>query len=165
MPNVRGNSFSRHNSLPSAPSLHDFAPLAQNTAIAQTCILSSAFLVPFAVTPALAAVFALAPALASALALALDLALAFAPAHSCMWCMFLSCSVLSCRKHVRWSPADVEFWAFSWDEMASHDLPASINYILKATGASSLGYVGHSQGTTIGFAALSSQPELSSKVR
>lgn len=69
-----------------------------------------------------------------------------------------------CRRHVRWSPTDVEFWAFSWDEMAAHDLPASINYILSVTGAASLGYVGHSQGTTIGFAALSSQPELTQKV-
>lgn len=49
--------------------------------------------------------------------------------------------------------------------MAAHDLPASIDYILAATGTSSLGYVGHSQGTTIGFAALSSQPELSQKVQ
>lgn len=68
-----------------------------------------------------------------------------------------------CRKHIHWKPSDVEFWAFSWDEMAALDLPASIDYILAATGASSLGYVGHSQGTTIGFAALSSQPELSQK--
>lgn len=48
--------------------------------------------------------------------------------------------------------------------MAAYDLPASIDYILQSTGASSLGYVGHSQGTTMGFAALSSQPQLAQKV-
>lgn len=68
------------------------------------------------------------------------------------------------RKHAHWSPSDVEFWAFSWDEMAAYDLPASIDYILAATGAASLGYVGHSQGTTMGFAALASQPDLAQKV-
>ncbi len=49
--------------------------------------------------------------------------------------------------------------------MAAYDLPASIDFILAATGASSLGYVGHSQGTTMGFAALSSQPDLAQKVQ
>ncbi len=48
--------------------------------------------------------------------------------------------------------------------MAAYDLPASIDFILAATGAASLGYVGHSQGTTMGFAALSSQPDLAHKV-
>ena len=48
--------------------------------------------------------------------------------------------------------------------MAAYDLPSSVDYILHSTGASSLGYVGHSQGTTMGFAALSSQPQLAQKV-
>ena len=48
--------------------------------------------------------------------------------------------------------------------MAAYDLPASIDYILQSTGQTSLGYVGHSQGTTMGFAALSSQPQLAQKV-
>ena len=47
--------------------------------------------------------------------------------------------------------------------MAAYDLPASVDYILQSTGASSLGYVGHSQGTTMGFAALASQPDLAQK--
>lgn len=64
------------------------------------------------------------------------------------------------RKHILWSPSDLQFWAFSWDEMAAYDLPASVDYILHSTRAPSLGYVGHSQGTTMGFAALSSQPQL-----
>ena len=48
--------------------------------------------------------------------------------------------------------------------MAAFDLPAVIDFIRSATGARKLGYVGHSQGTTMGFAAFSSQPELAEKV-
>uniref|UniRef100_A0A1B0CG72 Partial AB-hydrolase lipase domain-containing protein n=1 Tax=Lutzomyia longipalpis TaxID=7200 RepID=A0A1B0CG72_LUTLO len=43
-------------------------------------------------------------------------------------------------------------------EMALHDLPDTIDYILKRTGRKKLSYVGHSQGTTIMFAMLSSRP-------
>ena len=58
-----------------------------------------------------------------------------------------------------------EFWDFSWDEMAKHDLPAMINYILKVTGQTQLIYVGHSQGTMLGFSAFSQDQELASKVK
>ena len=70
----------------------------------------------------------------------------------------------ACREHIFLSPADIEFWSWSFDEMAAYDLPAVIDFILSATGARKLGYVGHSQGTTMGFAAFSSQPELADKV-
>lgn len=79
-------------------------------------------------------------------------------------CLPASRPTLCFRKHTFWSPSDLEFWTFSWDEMAAYDLPASIDYILQSTGGTSLGYVGHSQGTTVGFAALSSQPQLAHKV-
>lgn len=39
-----------------------------------------------------------------------------------------------------------------------------IDYILHATGASKVGYVGHSQGTTMMFASLSWNPALSAKL-
>eukprot|EP00891_Asterochloris_glomerata_P003135 jgi/Astpho2/3135/Aster-03418 len=68
------------------------------------------------------------------------------------------------REHISLSPADTEFWSWSFDEMAAYDLPAVIDFICSATGARELGYVGHSQGTTMGFAAFSSQPELADKV-
>jgi len=48
--------------------------------------------------------------------------------------------------------------------MAQFDLPASINYVLNKTGKEKLVYVGHSQGTTIGFAAFSSNQQLSEKI-
>jgi pimeloyl-ACP methyl ester carboxylesterase len=52
-----------------------------------------------------------------------------------------------------------EFWAFSFQEMATYDQPAVWSYILEKTGQSQLTYIGHSQGTTQMFAALSENPE------
>uniref|UniRef100_A0A1I7YZV3 AB hydrolase-1 domain-containing protein n=1 Tax=Steinernema glaseri TaxID=37863 RepID=A0A1I7YZV3_9BILA len=58
----------------------------------------------------------------------------------------------------------LEAW-FSWDEMATFDLPASIDAVLERTGQSYLYYVGHSQGTTILFARNSENQELKGKIR
>ncbi|XP_055416235.1 lysosomal acid lipase/cholesteryl ester hydrolase isoform X1 [Bubalus kerabau] len=69
------------------------------------------------------------------------------------------------RKHKTLSVSQDEFWAFSFDEMANYDLPASINFILNKTGQEQLYYVGHSQGTTIGFIAFSRIPELAKKIK
>ena len=54
---------------------------------------------------------------------------------------------------------------FSWDEMAAFDLPAVADYIAKQTASSSLAYVGHSQGTTAGLAALASKETFAARVR
>jgi len=56
-----------------------------------------------------------------------------------------------------------EFWEWSFDEMANIDLPTIINYVLKTTQASKLSYVGHSQGTTMGFIGFEN-PIIASKV-
>jgi lysosomal acid lipase/cholesteryl ester hydrolase len=57
------------------------------------------------------------------------------------------------RAHVKYNPdRDVEFWDFSWDDMASDDVPSMIYYILNVTQQTQIGYVGHSQGTMIAFA-------------
>ncbi|XP_055281104.1 lysosomal acid lipase/cholesteryl ester hydrolase [Moschus berezovskii] len=69
------------------------------------------------------------------------------------------------QKHKTLSVSQDEFWAFSFDEMANYDLPASINFILNKTGQEQLYYVGHSQGTTIGFIAFSRIPELAKKIK
>ncbi|XP_069317178.1 lysosomal acid lipase/cholesteryl ester hydrolase [Eulemur rufifrons] len=69
------------------------------------------------------------------------------------------------RKHKTLSVSQVEFWAFSYDEMAKYDLPASINFILNKTGQKQVYFVGHSQGTTIGFIAFSQIPELAKRIK
>ncbi|XP_077607999.1 lysosomal acid lipase/cholesteryl ester hydrolase [Crocuta crocuta] len=69
------------------------------------------------------------------------------------------------RRHRTFSVSQEEFWAFSYDEMANYDLPASINFILNKTGQEQVYYVGHSQGTTIGFIAFSEIPELARKIK
>ncbi|XP_032347273.1 lipase member K isoform X3 [Camelus ferus] len=69
------------------------------------------------------------------------------------------------RKHLQFSPKSPEYWAFSLDEMAKYDLPATINFIVEKTGQEQLYYVGHSQGTTIAFIAFSTNPELAKRIK
>ncbi|NXA55057.1 LIPK Lipase, partial [Nothocercus julius] len=70
-----------------------------------------------------------------------------------------------CKRHLTLSPLREEFWAFSFDEMAKYDLPAIISFIEQKTGQKQLYYIGHSQGTTIAFAAFSTIPELARKIK
>ncbi|XP_031694641.1 gastric triacylglycerol lipase [Anarrhichthys ocellatus] len=69
------------------------------------------------------------------------------------------------RKHRTLRPDQEDFWRFSYDEMALKDLPAAVNHILKVTSQDQIYYIGHSQGTTIAFIALSTLPELASKIK
>ena len=48
--------------------------------------------------------------------------------------------------------------------MAEHDLPAMLNYVQKQTNRSELYYAGHSQGTMVALAELSTNKQLASKV-
>merc|ERR1711934_421003 len=57
-----------------------------------------------------------------------------------------------------------DFWEFSWDQIAQYDLPAKVDFILNQTNRSSLLYVGHSEGTMIGFAEFSHNPALADKI-
>lgn len=58
-----------------------------------------------------------------------------------------------------------EFWNFNLDTMAKNEVPTVINYVRSKTGSPTVGYVGHSQGTFIMFAAMSQFPELNQIVR
>lgn len=48
-----------------------------------------------------------------------------------------------------------KFWDFSWFDMGTYDLPAVIDSIQAKTGGQKVAYIGHSQGTTQMFSALS----------
>uniref|UniRef100_H0Z3B2 Lipase n=1 Tax=Taeniopygia guttata TaxID=59729 RepID=H0Z3B2_TAEGU len=69
------------------------------------------------------------------------------------------------RKHKEFEFYQQEYSAFSFHEMGMYDLPACINYILQKTGQEQLYYVAYSQGTTAGFIAFSSIPELDRKIK
>merc|ERR1712176_233168 len=47
-----------------------------------------------------------------------------------------------------------EFWAFSFGDMGRHDVPKQLDYVLQNASQKSLTYIGHSQGTSQMFAAL-----------
>lgn len=68
------------------------------------------------------------------------------------------------KKSIRHSPTSPEFWNFSIDQFALHDIPNSISYILEITGQPSLSYIGFSQGTAQAFASLSIHPKLNDQV-
>ncbi|KZF23051.1 alpha/beta-hydrolase [Xylona heveae TC161] len=68
------------------------------------------------------------------------------------------------KKSTRHTPTSTGFWDFSIDQFAFHDIPDSIDYILKTTHQPSLSYIGFSQGTAQAFATLSIHPQLNEKV-
>ena len=51
-----------------------------------------------------------------------------------------------------------------FDEHSQIDLPAMVYYVLNATGRDKLFYVGHSQGTIMGFAGFSFNQELAKHI-
>ncbi|XP_073831789.1 lipase 3-like [Musca autumnalis] len=69
------------------------------------------------------------------------------------------------NRHVSLSTTDPTFWQYSWDNVAVDDLPATIDYILRTTKQTSLHYFGHSQGSAIMFALLSTQPAYNQKLK
>ncbi|KAM7330107.1 lipase member N [Alexandromys fortis] len=69
------------------------------------------------------------------------------------------------RRHKTLSANEEKFWAFSFDEMAKYDLPGIIDFIVKKTGQEKLYFIGHSLGTTIGFVAFSTMPEVAQRIK
>lgn len=63
------------------------------------------------------------------------------------------------RGHVRYDSSDRRYWNFAFDQMATKDLPAVIDYVRNITHSKTVGYVGYSQGTATMFALLSLKPE------
>lgn len=63
------------------------------------------------------------------------------------------------QKHVNMSSWMPKFWDFSFDEQIKYDLPDTIEFVQKLTGHTKVGYVGHSQGTTMALGLLADRPE------
>ena len=59
------------------------------------------------------------------------------------------------RSHKSLDPQKTTFWEFSFMQMGQYDVPANLEAIRTITGVNKVAYVGHSQGTTQLFAALS----------
>ncbi|XP_033107834.1 gastric triacylglycerol lipase-like [Anneissia japonica] len=68
------------------------------------------------------------------------------------------------RNNSHLKPSEEAFWEWSFDEMAAIDLPSMVDYVLKVTNQKQLSYVGHSQGTTMGFIAFSNNQQLAKKI-
>jgi lysosomal acid lipase/cholesteryl ester hydrolase len=68
------------------------------------------------------------------------------------------------QKHAHLSSSQNEYWKFSIDQYAQFDVPAVVDYVLEQTGASSVSYIGFSQGSAQIFAALSLSEELNYKI-
>ncbi|CAD7699511.1 unnamed protein product [Ostreobium quekettii] len=67
-------------------------------------------------------------------------------------------------RHRTLNPCEDAFWQFTFDEMAYVDLPAVMRHILDVTNVETIGFVGHSQGTTIGFGAFSQDVDMAHRV-
>ncbi|KAL8109113.1 triacylglycerol lipase 2-like [Apium graveolens] len=58
------------------------------------------------------------------------------------------------RRHLYLDPSDKEFWDWTWDDLVTHELSATIDFVFKNTGRK-IHYVGHSLGTLTALAAFS----------
>lgn len=67
------------------------------------------------------------------------------------------------KGHINNLPSKL-YWNFSYEEIGSHDLPASIDHILYIRNLSQLTYIGFSQGTTAMFVMCSMRPEYNKKI-
>ncbi|XP_063366211.1 lipase 3-like [Cydia amplana] len=62
------------------------------------------------------------------------------------------------RAHITLKPECRAFWNFTFHEVSQHDLPAVIDYIMENKGwDAKLNYIGHSMGTSVLFALLSTK--------
>ena len=59
------------------------------------------------------------------------------------------------REHIKYTQSQTAFWDFSFQDMGQFDVPSTINIIRQESGASKITIIGHSQGTSQMFAALS----------
>ncbi|XP_053952249.1 lipase 3-like [Anastrepha ludens] len=58
-----------------------------------------------------------------------------------------------------------KFWKFSWHEIGIYDISAMIDYIRDNTAQQAIHYAGHSQGTTVYLALMSTKPQYNAKIK
>lgn len=75
-----------------------------------------------------------------------------------------NCRGVGPLQHLHFKAHDPRFWDWSFDEIAKYDFPALVHYALETTGQDSLAYIGHSQGSMIAFAALTTDNSLIDKI-
>ncbi|KAF8361950.1 hypothetical protein PRIPAC_88873, partial [Pristionchus pacificus] len=66
--------------------------------------------------------------------------------------------------HTKLSRKDGKFWDFSWEDLAAHEIPSIIDYILKETGRDKLVYIGNSQSGLVAMALMSTRDEYNDKI-
>ncbi|XP_047507878.1 lipase 3-like [Pieris napi] len=70
------------------------------------------------------------------------------------------------KAHVSLNTDTFEFWNFTFHEVSQHDLPAVIDYIMDLKGwDAKINYIGHSMGTTVLFAMLSTKTHYNKVLR
>ncbi|GMT13828.1 hypothetical protein PFISCL1PPCAC_28475, partial [Pristionchus fissidentatus] len=69
------------------------------------------------------------------------------------------------KRHLNLTSDNREFWKFTLDEHAKFDATSAVDKVLQLNGAPYLYWVGHSQGTIVGFMMLAERPEYNAKVR
>lgn len=70
------------------------------------------------------------------------------------------------RSHVSLSTDSFAFWNFTFHDIAQHDLPAVIDYIMGLKGWDiKINYIGHSMGTTVLFSLLSTKVQYNKILR
>ncbi|KAI8477465.1 MAG: Alpha/Beta hydrolase protein [Monoraphidium minutum] len=68
------------------------------------------------------------------------------------------------RGHRHYRSTDLGYWSSSIDEVALLDVPANVDYVLRATGRRQLALVGYSQGCSAALMMLSARPEYNDKL-
>ena len=58
------------------------------------------------------------------------------------------------HKTLNWK-TDEKYWEFSFTEMGKYDAPAQVDYVRNYTSSEKVTYIGHSQGTSQMFSAMS----------
>ncbi|KAJ2943034.1 hypothetical protein O0L34_g15227 [Tuta absoluta] len=83
-----------------------------------------------------------------------------------VWILSARGTTKESQGHARFTlPEDADqYWDFSWDEIGRHDLPATIDFLLKETGKPKIKYIGFSQGTTVFYVMASERPEYAEKI-